>query len=67
MKESEAAAENALPPMTLPESISTLLAEATEKTGKSPEEILGKCLEYGITKILSDAESDLTAPSQNIA
>jgi hypothetical protein len=67
MKESEAAAENALPAMTLPESISTLLAEATEKTGKSPEEILGKCLEYGITKILSEAESDLTAPSQNIA
>jgi hypothetical protein len=67
MKDSEVQAENALTSLTLPENMSALLAEATEKTGKSPEEILCKCLEYGITKILSEAESDLAATSQNIA
>lgn len=60
MKDSEVQAENALTSLTLPENMSALLAEATEKTGKSPEEILCKCLEYGMEQILRKEKETLS-------
>lgn len=60
MKDSEVQAENALTSLTLSENMSALLAEATEKTGKSPEEILFLCLEYGMEQILRKKKETLS-------
>ncbi len=46
------------PNFVLPQHCDALLAEAVEKTGKSPHEILQFCLEHGIQKILEETESE---------
>ena len=42
---------------SIPESIEAMLKEAAEKTGKSQEDILQLCMEYGVKKILEERES----------
>jgi hypothetical protein len=41
---------------SIPESIEAMLKEAAEKTGKSQEDILQLCMEYGVERILSEPE-----------
>ena len=57
MKHSEPVITHDPSPLRLTEPIERLVAEAAAKTGKSEEEILRLCLEYGIKKILAQIET----------